>query len=39
MLLENWHPPDRAALIEELEDRRARPRPASTRRPRAKRAA
>jgi uncharacterized protein YecE (DUF72 family) len=39
MLLEDWHPPDRAALIEELEDRRARPRAVSTRRPRAKRAA
>ena len=24
MLLEDWHPPDRAALIEELDERRAR---------------
>jgi uncharacterized protein YecE (DUF72 family) len=28
MLLEDWRPPDRAALVEELEERRARARPA-----------
>ena len=26
MLLEDWHPPDREALIEELDDRRTRAR-------------
>jgi uncharacterized protein YecE (DUF72 family) len=40
MLLEHWHPPDRDALIEELEDRRARGRDAKkSRRRTTKRAA
>jgi hypothetical protein len=36
MLLEDWHPPDRDALIEEFEERRAAVR---KRKPRGKRAA
>jgi uncharacterized protein YecE (DUF72 family) len=31
MLLEDWHPPDRAALIAELDERRARAKGARTR--------
>jgi hypothetical protein len=35
MLLEDWHPPDRRALIEDLDHRRARAKRGSTRRWRA----